>query len=165
LKYPNTRKIDLNKVTDSLTNKRGIYFWIDKNDNTLVYIGIAVGAGGLKKRVVQQHLCCKYLEYRSEKHTLKDEFQLKFAIPIVSKKTEETKYGIDKSAFRKSIGRMLQLKPGEETVSYIKTNLMLEVFESEDVEFIKSMEKHLIVKYQPKLNSAHKNADCLSAAL
>ncbi len=158
LEYPNTRKVDLDKVSDLLTNKRGIYFWIDKNDNTLVYIGIAVGAGGLKKRVVQQHLSPKYLEYRSEKHTSKDEFQLKFAIPRVSKKTGETKYGIDKSAFRKSIGRMLQLKPGHETVNYIKANLMLEVFESEDVVLIKIMEKHLIAKNQPKFNSAHKNA-------
>lgn len=158
LEYPNTRKVDLDKISDLLTKKRGIYFWIDRSDNTLVYIGIAVGVGGLKKRVAQQHLSAKYLEYRSEKHTSKDEFQLKFAILRVSKKTGETKYGIDKSAFRKSIGRMLQLKPGDETVNYIKNNLMLEVFESEDVEFIKSMEKHLIAKNQPKFNSAHKNA-------
>lgn len=100
LEYPNTRKVDLNKVSDSLTSKRGIYFWFDKNDNTLVYIGIAVGAGGLKKRVVQQHLSFKYLEYRSEKHTSKDEFQLKFAIPRASKKTGETKYGIGFSLLR-----------------------------------------------------------------
>ena len=105
LEYPNTRKINLDKVSELLTNKRGIYFWCDKNDNIIVYIGIAVGAGGLKKRVVQQHLSPKYLEYRSEKHTLKDEFQLEFAVPRVSKKTGETMYGIDKSAFRKSIGR------------------------------------------------------------
>ncbi|NVK30142.1 MAG: hypothetical protein HWE20_04000 [Gammaproteobacteria bacterium] len=158
MEYPNARKIDLDRVDTLLTNKRGIYFWIDRSDNTLVYIGIAIGVGGLKKRIAQQHLNPKYLEYRSEKHTSKDEFQLKYAIPKFSKKTGKTKYGIDKSAFRKAIGRMRKLKPGDETVNYIKTDLMLEVFESEDVEFIKSMEKHLIVKIQPKFNSAHKNA-------
>jgi len=158
LDYPDTRKVDLERISDLLTSKRGIYFWIDKNDNSLVYIGIAVGVGGLKKRVNQQHLSPKYLEYRSEKHTSKDEFQLKFSIPRVSKTTGVTNYGIDKSAFRKAIGRKLLLKPGQETVNYIKNNLILEVFESDDVEFIKSMEKKLIAKYQPKFNSAHKNA-------
>lgn len=158
LNYPDTKKIDLEKISELLTNKRGIYFWIDKNDNSLVYIGIAVGVGGLKKRIIQQHLRVKYLEYRAEKHTSKDEFQLKFAIPRVSKRTRDTKYGIDKSAFRKSIGRMLQLKPGDETVNYIKTRLILQVFESEGIELIKNMEKRLIAQYQPKFNSAHKKS-------
>jgi len=53
---------------------------------------------------------------------------------------------------------MLLLKPGEETVNYIKSNLRLEIFESEDIEFIKNMEKTLIQEIQPKFNSAYKNA-------
>ena len=83
---------------------------------------------------------------------------MEYAIPRASRKTGEIKHGIDKSTFRKSIGRMLLLKPGQETVNYIKANLRLEVFESEDIEFIKNMEKQLIVQKQPKFNSAHKNA-------
>lgn len=155
---PNTRKVELEKINELLSNKRGIYFWFDKVDDSLVYIGIAVGVGGLKKRIARQHLNPKYLEYRDEKHTSKDEYQLKYAIPRLSRKTGETKIGIDKSAFRKSIGRMLSLKPGNETVNYIQLNLRLEVFESEDIVMVKNMEKSLIAKFQPKFNSAYKNA-------
>lgn len=74
---PNTRKIDLEKINDLLSNKRGIYFWFDIDDDSLVYIGIAVGVGGLKRRILRQHLNPKYLEYRDEKHTSKDGYQLK----------------------------------------------------------------------------------------
>ena len=155
---PVTRKIGLADVNTLLSNKRGIYFWFDRVDNSIVYIGIAVGVGGLKKRIAQQHLKPKYIEYRPEKHTSKDDYQLKYAIIRLSKKTGQTKQGIDKSAFRKSIGRRLSLKPGDETVDYIKSNLKLEVFESEDIDMIKSMEKRLIIQYQPKFNSAYKNA-------
>lgn len=153
---PITRKVELDTTNELLSNKRGIYFWFDNAEGSLVYIGIAVGVGGLKKRIAQQHLNPKYLEYRDEKHTSKDEYQLKHAMLRLSKKTREAKKGIDKSAFRKSIGRMLSLKPGAETVNYIKLNLRLEVFESEDILMIKSMEKILIAQYQPKFNSAHK---------
>lgn len=156
MNLPNTNSVELEEIKSHLTNKKGIYFWFDKSENVIVYIGIATGVGGLKKRIIQQHLSPKYLEYRAEKHTLKDVFQLKFAIPRVSKKTGDTKYGIDKSAFRKSIGRLLQLKPGDETVNYIRANLRLEVYESEDVELIKSMEKKLIEKNQPKFNSTYR---------
>lgn len=156
--FPSTRKVDLQNIKDLLSSNRGIYFWFDINDNSIVYIGIAVGSGGLKKRIIQQHLSHKYLEYREQKHTSKDDFQLKYAIPRRSVKTGEIIQGIDKSSFRKSIGRMLLLKPGEETVNYIKSNLRLEVFESEDIEFIKNMEKTLIQKIQPKFNSAYKNS-------
>ena len=155
---PITIKIELANVNNLLSSKRGIYFWFDRSDNSIVYIGIAVGVGGLKKRIAQQHLKPKYLEYRAEKHTSKDEYQLKYAISRLSKNTGETKFGVDKSSFRKSIGRSLSLKPGDETVNYIKSNLMLEIFESEDIDVIKSMEKHLIIEYQPKFNNAYKNA-------
>ena len=153
---PNTRKVELEKINELLSNKRGIYFWFNKADNSLVYIGIAVGVGGLKKRIAQQHLNPKYLEYRDEKHTSKDEYQLKYAIPRLSRKNGGTKLGIDKSAFRKSIGRMLSLKPGNETVNYIQLKLRLEVFESEDIVMVKNIEKSLISTCQPKFNSANK---------
>lgn len=50
---------------------------------------------------------------------------------------------------------MLLLKPGDETVNYITANLRLEVFESEDVEFIKNLERKLILQFQPKFNSTY----------
>lgn len=35
----------------TLSNKRGIYFWYTNNTDALVYIGVALGAGGLKKEL------------------------------------------------------------------------------------------------------------------
>jgi len=153
----------LNKISPSdakerVTKKRGIYFWYDKSDDSLVYIGIAVGSGGLKVRICSQHLNPKYLEFRSTKHTAKDSFQLNCAIEKISKKTGVLQKGIDKSAFRKSIGRKLALKPGEGTVSYIMDNLYFKVFESEDIEAIRLLEKELIILHQPKFNTAYKSA-------
>lgn len=83
---------------------------------------------------------------------------MQYAIPRTSKTTGAIKLGIDKSAFRKSIGRMLSLKPGEETVEYIVKNLRLEVFETDDISVIKDMEKILVAQFQPIFNTAHKNA-------
>lgn len=158
MELPATKKIRLQNIRNEISIKRGIYFWFNQHENSVVYIGIAVGSGGLKKRIIQQHLNPRYLEYRSDKHTSKDKFQLQYAIPRTSKTTGAIKLGIDKSAFRKSIGRMLSLKPGEETVEYIVKNLRLEVFETDDISVIKDMEKILVAQFQPIFNTAHKNA-------
>ena len=148
--------IDPQDASNAIPKNRGIYFWFDNKNDQLVYIGIAVGMGGLKKRIVSQHLNAKYLEYRSEKHTSKDQFQLKYAIERLSKKDGSIRKGIDKSAFRKSIGRKLSLKPGNETVSYIIDNLYLKIHQSEEVDYIKALEKKLIGMYQPKFNTTYK---------
>ena len=150
--------IEPKRAKSEIPSKRGIYFWFDNKSNQLVYIGIAVGIGGLKKRIISQHLNPKYLEYRAEKHTLKDKFQLENAIERLSKKDSSMRKGIDKSAFRKSIGRTLNLKPGIDTVNYIVENLYLKINESEDIDVIKVLEKKLIGKYQPKFNTTYKNA-------
>lgn len=156
MELPNLKEIELAKVRDLLSSKRGIYFWLSNIDNSIVYIGIAVGRGGLKRRICQQHLNPKYLEYRSEKQNSKDVFQLKHAVSKTSKSSGEIMRGIDKSSFRKSMGRKLSLKPGDDTVQYIHNNLLLKVFESEDESEIKEMEKKLIVKYHPLFNTALK---------
>ena len=136
---------------------KGIYFWFDKSNDELVYIGIGTGDGGLKKRIVTQHLNPKYIEFRPKVHNeVKDSFQLSCAITRISKKDGSIERGIDKSAFRKTIGRTLRLRPGEATVNYIKENLYFKMFECEDVEFLKSLEKKFIKDYQPKFNTAYK---------
>lgn len=153
---PILKEIQLDKAGDSLSNKRGIYFWFSNVDNSIVYIGIAVGQGGLRKRIHLQHLNPKYLEFRSEKQSTKDAFQLQYAISKVSKSSGTLVQGIDKSSFRKSIGRKLSLKPGVDTVEYIQNNFLLKVFESEDKSQIKEMEKVLIKQYKPLFNTALK---------
>ena len=153
---PTTRIVDLNDLDNQLSSKKGIYFWYDKKDNSLVYIGIAKGRGGLRTRISKQHLRPDYLETRPSKHTSKDGYQLKHAIVKETSDPDNKKKAIDKSSFRKSIGRTLSLKPGHETVNYIKSNLRLEVHENEDEKFLVSQEKYLISKYQPRFNTASK---------
>jgi hypothetical protein len=150
-------RIEVASVANVLTCARGIYFWFNKKTDQLVYIGIAVGEGGLRKRIAQQHLNPSYLEYRSQKHSHKDSFQLGHKVSRLGK-DDLVRYGIDKSAFRKSIGRKYSIKPGQDTVNFIVNNLYLRICESEDVNSIKLVEKKLIKMLRPELNTAH-NSD------
>jgi hypothetical protein len=144
-------------LSDMIISKnKGIYFWFRKSDHSLVYIGIALGVGGLNKRIVLQHLNPKYIEYRTQKHTTKDEFQLKNAVFRKSKNDNKIRKGIDKSAFRKTIGRTLKIKPGEETVKYIINNLYFKFIELNDSEEIRLLEKQLIQKFKPLYNTSYK---------
>ena len=106
-------------------------------------------------RICNQHLNPNYLEFRDSKHNTRDEFQLANAIPKLSNKNI-LKKGIDKSSFRKSIGRNLKLKPGEETCDYIYKNLKLKVFESSNIKMIKELERELITKLSPLFNTTFK---------
>jgi hypothetical protein len=56
MEFPNTKNVPLEQIKNLLSTNRGIYFWFDVNDGSLVYIGKAVGSNGLKRRIVQQHL-------------------------------------------------------------------------------------------------------------
>jgi hypothetical protein len=149
--------INVNEASIHLSANKGIYFWFNKDSNCLVYVGIAIGKGGLRRRILNQHLNPKYLEFRSEKHSSKDEFQLSNSIKRVNKKNATIQIGIDKSAFRKSIGRKLHLSPGDETVQYMYDNFYIKIFESEDVDSIKEMEIRIIIEYEPLFNTAYKN--------
>ena len=149
------RKIDLNDHQNELTSQNGIYFWFDKNTMACVYIGIACSKKGLKGRISRQHLNPRYLESREHKHSVKDDFQLMHPIMRLSSKGIIKKC-IDKSTFRKSIGRALKLKPGDETCSYILDNLILKVLESSDKDYLRDLEKKLNQKVQPRFNTSMK---------
>lgn len=149
--------IDVNEASIHLSAKKGIYFWFNKESHHLVYVGIAIGAGGLRRRILNQHLNPKYLEFRLEKHSSKDEFQLSNSVKRISKKNATLQIGIDKSAFRKSLGRKLQLTPGDETVQYIYNNLYLKIFESDNIDNIKKLEIRFIKECAPIFNISYKN--------
>jgi len=155
-------EIKLNRLTkispitakEIIPKKTGIYFWFDKKSDELVYIGIGAGKNGLYNRIVRQHLNPKYIEYRSEKHSSKDFFQLSCPVKKVVK--GELKNGIDQSAFRKNIGRTLKIKPGEGTVNYILSTLYLKYIEIENIIELKEIEKKLIMNYKPLFNNSYK---------
>jgi len=147
-------KINPNSAKEIIPKTTGIYFWFDKISEELVYIGIGAGSKGLYNRIVRQHLNPKYIEYRSEKHSSKDFYQL--SCPVRKEVKGEMKNGIDQSAFRKNIGRALKIKPGDGTVGYIMSNLYLKYIEIENIGELKEVEKELIAEYKPLFNNSHK---------
>ena len=152
----NLKYINISNASNELTEEKGIYFWYEKKrPDNVVYIGIALGRKGLRHRIFSQHLNPKYLEFRPSKHNSKDSFQLENAIYRIGKKGDVRK-GIDKSSFRKAIGRNLLICSGEDTCSYITNNLLLKIFESNDEELLKSLEKELISFYKPIFNTSFK---------
>jgi len=151
------QEINLSNHQNELPKTKGIYFWLKKDSEEIVYIGIACNKEGLRKRISQQHLNPKYLEFRENKQTSKDEFQLTHFIPRIS--SNIIKKGIDKSSFRKSIGRKLLLKPGKETCEYILNNLRLKILVIEDVMYLKKLEKEMINLYKPVFNTSYKTTN------
>jgi len=133
-----------------IPKKTGIYFWFDKKLDEIVYIGVGAGSRGLYNRIVRQHLNLNYIEYRPKRHAKKDFFQLKF--PVKGTVKGEIQFGIDKSSFRKNIGRKLNLKPGEETLNYILDNLYIKYKEINNIKKLRKVEKQLIAKYKPMFN-------------
>lgn len=154
MNFEDLKKIDPNKAKNLIPKNTGIYFWFKMDNDELIYIGAGAGKNGLYNRIVRQHLNPKYIEYRSEKHSSKDFFQLNHPIKKIVK--GEWKEGIDQSAFRKNIGRKLEVKPGEGTVNYILDNFYLKYHEVSDVQELKEMENELIQKFKPKFNINHK---------
>ena len=146
--------VNLENVRNEVPSSKGIYLWITHQDE-IVYVGIALGKNGLRHRICNQHLNPKYLEFRESKHNSKDSFQLEHAV-VKTRSNNQVKKGIDKSSFRKSIGRKLSIEPGVNTCKYISRNLKLKVFAHQDVIFVKELEKYLISSIQPIFNTSHK---------
>jgi hypothetical protein len=91
----------------------GVYVWRSKDKDRPVYIGKATGSGGLRRRIWAQHLNPRYLEGRSDRIVAADSFQLSRAVIVRGQRV------IDKSVFRRNIGRRERLAPGQPTVDYI----------------------------------------------
>jgi hypothetical protein len=148
--------ITLENLRDKITTNKGLYAFFDNISDEVVYIGAAAGELGLNHRIIKQHMNTRYLESKETKQSLiKDQFQ--WSCPIIKQAKDGTeKKWIDKSALRKSVGRELCLKPGEETVNYIKKNLYLKVFELRGKKTLDALEKSLIEEYNPRFNVKHR---------
>tara|TARA_S200000501_G_C20540883_1_gene619994 strand:+ start:62 stop:640 length:579 start_codon:yes stop_codon:yes gene_type:complete len=140
---------------NTVPKNRGIYIWF--RGLTIEYIGVANNKNGLYGRVVRQHLNEEYLEFRPTSQSSKDTYQLTHAIEKVV--GNEIKYGIDKSTFRKKIGRKFELRPSKETVDYIKQNGSIKYVPVEDIskEKLDLIETLLIGFFKPELNDSKKN--------
>ncbi|HHH54690.1 MAG TPA: hypothetical protein ENK91_13595 [Bacteroidetes bacterium] len=127
---------------------KGIYAYLGIHDNSLKYIGSAVGKNGLRGRIWSQHLNPIYLESRKNKFTEKDKKQLSKRV------LRNNKPVIEKSAFRKNLARKYDLTPGESCLKFLKENFLL-VFApliDYDTKEILSIEKHLILNENPEFN-------------
>ncbi len=133
---------------DDIPTQKGIYAYLDIHQQSIKYVGSAVGKNGLRGRIWSQHLNPIYLESRLKCFTKKDSGQL-------SKKIiRNGKVVIEKSAFRKNIARKFDLAPGESCLKYLKENFLL-VFlalENKSVTEIKLTEKNMILSESPEFN-------------
>jgi hypothetical protein len=129
---------------------KGIYAWFSGPE--VVYIGKATGADGLRGRI-GNHLAPRYLESRPEKLRPADEFQLSCGVLLNGKPA------VDKSVFRRSLGRTLRISPGEGTVAFIRQMLSVGwlTFSPAYEPKIVGLEEALIKAVNPKLNVTGQN--------
>ena len=144
----------LRELRNTVPYQVGVYVWTDEavqiTGQMIVYAGIATGKKGLYGRIIGQPLNPKYLlTNRAKWHFQKDKFQIDN--PILSNGKE----AIDKSAFRKNVGRLQHIRAGEETVRFIKENFNLK-FIVLPSELAKLLESEIIRIYEPRYNIASK---------
>jgi hypothetical protein len=136
-----------------IPKSKGVYVWIDSKTNQVVYIGSATGKLGLYGRIHAQHLNPNYVETRPTVHSqVLDKFQLAYPVQKVGI-DGSLKKGIDKSVFRRAIGRLYSMKPGKPTVDHILNNyhLFYKIVENK-VEALR-LESILISENLPTLNN------------
>jgi hypothetical protein len=125
---------------------RGLYVWYSISSDAVLYVGKATGEGGLRRRIYSQHLNPKYLESRPEKLRAADEFQRSCGVMASGR------ICVDKSVFRRSLGRRFRLVPGVGTVQYIRDNLAVAWLTADQLGDIPKAERDLIRELKPILN-------------
>jgi hypothetical protein len=140
-----TRSPAATLTPDKIPSEAGIYVWYTKSGE-VVYVGKATGKGGLRRRIGRQHLSATYLETRPEKFRTEDDFQRGCGF------LKNGKVCVDKSVFRRSIGRSQKLAPGAPTVQYIRDNLDVAWLTEDLIGDAPQAERDLIRELAPKLN-------------
>ncbi len=131
---------------DDIPSQQGLYVWYGIEPGDVLYVGKATGRAGLRRRIWGQHLNPKYVETRLAKFRPADEFQRSCGVMVAGKVC------VDKSVFRRSIGRRFRLAPGEDTVRYIKQNLAVAWLTADLVGDVQKCELELIRELKPALN-------------
>lgn len=121
---------------DEVPRHKGVYLWRKKSSGKIVYVGTALGKGGLVQRILKQHLNPKYRQQGKEKSTLR--------IRVI----EDDTTGVN-------------LTPGEECIFWITKNLSLSFWPRERVEtqdvIFSLAEKILIAEKRPLYNEEWKS--------
>jgi hypothetical protein len=113
------RRDPLTLRREDVPSAPGIYVWYRKTDKRPFYVGRAAGRKGLRHRIWAQHLNPAYLEGRAEKINQADWFQFSCAVVVRGQPR------IDKSVFRRNVGRRERIGPGQPTVDFIRERLEL----------------------------------------
>lgn len=145
----NANKLDSRILQrEDIPKEIGVYAWYLRTTDELVYIGRAIGKGGLRTRIWQQHLNPMYFENRKEVFNDRDSFQL--SNPVLNK----GKIVICKSTFRRTLAYHHSLRAGTDCVAYMKEHFLLSFlsFGTADIQLVKDIEEELINKIQPKYN-------------
>jgi hypothetical protein len=132
-------------------SERGLYVWYSIRDGEVLYVGKATGRGGLRRRICGQHLRPGYLESRPERLRPEDRFQLSCGV------LADGRACVDKSVFRRGLGRRFELAPGEATVRYIRENLAVAWLTEDVLGEIPKCELDLIRELNPQLNVSGKS--------
>lgn len=141
-----TRKPAAALNCDDIPSQQGLYVWYSIGSGEIFYVGKATGRGGLRRRIGSQHLNPKYLEMRPDRFRHDDEYQRSCGVLVGGRVC------VDKSVFRRSIGRLFRLAPGQATVQYIRENLAVAWLTADLVSEIPKCEADLIRELKPKLN-------------
>ena len=133
---------------DEIPIAPGLYVWSSWKGADILYVGKASGLAGLRKRIWSQHLNPKYVETRESRFRPADDFQR--GCNVLS----GGRVCVDKSVFRRSLGRKFKLPPGHETVRHIRENLAVAwvTFTREAAPEIPHLERELIRDLRPSLN-------------
>jgi hypothetical protein len=134
--------------SEVIPKSTGLYAWFTKDAKKIVYIGVAQGKNGLHQRIIKQHLNPKYLETRESKFKEKDQYQLEHPVFVNGRKA------IDKSAFRKNVARTHRLRPGQESVDFIRNSFLLSfiVFRDYNKTDLLGLESKVIEMIEPRYN-------------
>lgn len=112
-----------------------------------MYVGTATGKKGLYGRIISQHLNPRYLQTDQRKWCPK-----KNSYQIEHHTVSNNKPAIDKSAFRKNIGRINCIAPGLHTVNFIKLEFFLQFLTLQSKKRTLQLEKTIIIEFSPEYN-------------
>lgn len=145
-------KDQIREDLEKIPKQMGIYMFVEKSDhNKVVYVGSAVGADGLFKRIVLQHLNPGYLESRQDKWS-----RSAYPFQASNPKNHNGALAVDKSSFRKHIGEYFKLLPGFPTVQAILERFDLKVMTTESKSETLELESNLIASLSPIFNTKGK---------
>ena len=141
-------------IRSDIPSEPGVYAWWSRTEASAIYVGKAFGSSGLRRRIWGQHLSPSYLERREAKFRSQDTAQIQCS-------QELGRPCVEKSVLRRSLACLYGFVPGEQTVEYMRENLLVSWFivTPESTISVPDLELEVIRVLSPQLNVAGKKRD------